>query len=207
MCFYGGHSTGYKLGNHPKNIEPCAHRARTVRAPCAHRATTPPLGGGSPRGLRYLMALNPQPPRQTPEIWKEWTRLIIPAEDITFIDQALWRKLPAGVRLAGWQPRGTACPIDGQQEAIEHAIAHCKFLPTAFHLARQCMGPVLRDAGSTDDPEDILLSMPSLSLPPPLGLVMWSTIRASWRMRCSQILTWLPPTPLEMLPQFVECCP
>ena len=29
--FYGGHSTGYKLGNHPKNIEPCAHRARTVR--------------------------------------------------------------------------------------------------------------------------------------------------------------------------------
>ena len=43
VCFYGGHSTGYKLGNHPKNIEPCAHRARTVRAPCAHRATTPPL--------------------------------------------------------------------------------------------------------------------------------------------------------------------
>ena len=34
MCFYGGHSTGYKLGNHPKNIEPCAHRACTVRAPC-----------------------------------------------------------------------------------------------------------------------------------------------------------------------------
>ena len=43
VCFYGGHSTGSKLGNHPKNIEPCAHRARTVRAPCAHRATTPPL--------------------------------------------------------------------------------------------------------------------------------------------------------------------
>ena len=34
VCFYGGHSTGYKLGNHPKNIEPCAHRARTVCAPC-----------------------------------------------------------------------------------------------------------------------------------------------------------------------------
>ena len=34
VCFYGGHSTGYKLGHHPKNIEPCAHRARTVRAPC-----------------------------------------------------------------------------------------------------------------------------------------------------------------------------
>ena len=46
VCFYGGHSTGYKLGNHPKNIEPCAHRARTVRAPCAHRATTPPGSSG-----------------------------------------------------------------------------------------------------------------------------------------------------------------
>ena len=46
VCFYGGHSTGYKLGNHPKNIEPCAHRARTVRAPCAHRATTPPFARG-----------------------------------------------------------------------------------------------------------------------------------------------------------------
>ena len=29
VCFYGGHSTGCKLGNHPKNIEPCAHRATT----------------------------------------------------------------------------------------------------------------------------------------------------------------------------------
>ena len=47
VCFYGGHSTGYKLGHHPKNIEPCAHRARTVRAPCAHRATTPPYGHNS----------------------------------------------------------------------------------------------------------------------------------------------------------------
>ena len=31
VCFHGGHLTGYKLGNHPKNIEPCAHVARTVR--------------------------------------------------------------------------------------------------------------------------------------------------------------------------------
>ena len=39
--FYGGHSTGYKLGNHPKNIEPCAHRARTVRAPCDNAPAVP----------------------------------------------------------------------------------------------------------------------------------------------------------------------
>ena len=41
VCFYGGHSTGYKLGNHPKNIEPCAHRARTVRAPCDNAPLSP----------------------------------------------------------------------------------------------------------------------------------------------------------------------
>ena len=44
VCFYGGHSTGYKLGNHPKNIEPCAHRARTVRQR-PHSATAPLLWG------------------------------------------------------------------------------------------------------------------------------------------------------------------
>ena len=43
VCFYGGHSTGYKLGNHPKNIEPCAHRARTVRAPCDNAPYAPLL--------------------------------------------------------------------------------------------------------------------------------------------------------------------
>ena len=62
VCFYGGHSTGYKLGNHPKNIEPCAHRARTVRAPCAHRATTPPrsLPLVVPRGGGGRHLVNPK---------------------------------------------------------------------------------------------------------------------------------------------------
>ena len=59
MCFYGGHSTGYKLGNHPKNIEPCAHRARTVRAPSAHRATTPPMGCLGGRILGWCTGVGP----------------------------------------------------------------------------------------------------------------------------------------------------
>ena len=90
-----------------------------------------------------------------------------------------------GTRLAGWQPRGTACPLDGQQETIEHAVVHCCFLRVAFRLATQCMGPVQLDEGSTEDPEEILLSMPSLSLSSPLGLVLWSAVRTSWRLRCA----------------------
>ena len=42
MCFYGGHSKGYKLGNHPKNIEPCTHRA-TTPPPCLRAACAPAL--------------------------------------------------------------------------------------------------------------------------------------------------------------------
>ena len=72
VCFYGGHSTGYKLGNHPKNIEPCAHRARTVRAPCAHRATTPPKGAPH----RWSSPLPPAPcpcPSHTSLPWqRQW---------------------------------------------------------------------------------------------------------------------------------------
>ena len=58
VCFYGGHSTGYKLGNHPKNIEPCAHRARTVRAPCDN-APQPPKRLHTPRG-HILAATEPR---------------------------------------------------------------------------------------------------------------------------------------------------
>ena len=82
--------------------------------------------------LRYIMALNSEPPRQTPPKWKEWKRLRLPDEDLTFIQQALWRTLPMGTRLAGWQPQGTACPLacalGGQQETVAHSLLHCRFL-------------------------------------------------------------------------------
>ena len=89
MCFYGGHSTGYKLGNHPKNIEPCAHRARTVRAPCAHRATTPPKDALMPDcGVHYLwfafvcfLIRSPPPPLAHPLLTcnvslQEWSAVV-----------------------------------------------------------------------------------------------------------------------------------
>ena len=135
--------------------------------------------------LRCLMRLRPVPPRQSPETWKEWTRVQLLDADITFMQQTLWPKLPVGTRLARWQPHGTACPLDGQHETPQHALLHCLFLPVAFRLVCQCMGPVSLDAGSTDDPEEILHTMPSLSLSSLLGLVMWSAVHASWRLRCS----------------------
>ena len=42
------------------------------------------------------------------------------------------------------------------------------------------------DEGSTEDPDKIMLPMPSLSLSSPLGLVMWSATRANWQLRCSR---------------------
>ena len=53
VCFYGGHSTGYKLGHHPKNIEPCAHRARTVRQrPPSPRENTHTSGVAQDQGYK-----------------------------------------------------------------------------------------------------------------------------------------------------------
>ena len=74
------------------------------------------VGWNNKKMLRYLMQLRPVPPRQTPETCKEWARVQLPDADVTFIQQAVWRKLPVGTRLAGWQPQGTACPLDAQQE-------------------------------------------------------------------------------------------
>ena len=144
---------------------------------------------------RYLMQLRPIPPRQTPKMWKEWTRVQLPDVDITFIQQALWRKLPVGTGLAGWQPQGTACPLDTQQETSQHALLHCRYLPVAYRLATQCMGPVPLDDGSIEDAGEILLSMPALSLSSPLGLVMWSAMCANWRIRCSHKFDPQPSPP------------
>ena len=70
VCFYGGHSTGYKLGNHPKNIEPCAHRARTVRAPCDN---APNVFGSS---FQSICVTPMDGPRKTLNMhMRVWTRI------------------------------------------------------------------------------------------------------------------------------------
>ena len=133
--------------------------------------------------LRYLMNLVPPPPRQTVETWTHWSKLRMPSRDVTFMQTALWQKLTVGVRLASWHPNGTACPLDGAQETMKHAMLSCKYLPAAFHIARQCIGPVYLDEGSVDDPEVILWEQPSLSVSSPLGLMYWAAVRASWHLR------------------------
>ena len=51
------------------------------------------------------MQLRPEQPRQTTKTWKEWTRVCLIDEDITFIQPTLWRKLAVGTRLVEWQAR------------------------------------------------------------------------------------------------------
>ena len=57
------------------------------------------------------------------------------------------------------------------------------------------MGPVQVGDGAIDDAEEILSSMPALSLSSPLGLVMWSAVRAHWRLRCSHKFNPKPSPP------------
>ena len=137
--------------------------------------------------LRYLMVLSPEHPRQTPETWKEWTRLRLSDADITFIQQALWCTLA----------QATSRSVVGLMAAPQHSLPvgwlsgdhrTCPdTLPVSWHglgwpnsAWAQCGWRTARRKILK-----ILLTMPSLSLSSPLGLVMWSAVRASWRLRCS----------------------
>ena len=117
-----------------------------------------------------------------------------------FIQTALWKKLTVGCRLASWQPTETACPLNRAQETMEHALTECRFLPTAFHLAVQCLGPIPHEGGTVVDPKEVLINTPVLSVTTPLGLVYWSAVRASWSVRCKHKFLALAAPPSWSLP-------
>ena len=133
--------------------------------------------------LCYLMKLSPEAPRQQPEVWKAWQKLLPPPADRQFIRTVLWKKLTVGVRLANWQPAGTACPICGPPETTRHALTAYKYFCVAVHTASQCMGPATTDHGPETDPTTILWDQPELSLTTPLGITLWSAVWAAWSHR------------------------
>ena len=137
--------------------------------------------------------ITPPSPRQTPETWEALLKLRLPQGDLTFIQTALWRKLPVGDRLKNCPPHATHCPLDGQVETIGHALTSCRFLAAAFHIAVQCTGPArLGDTWQTDSSE-LLVDQPTLSLQTPLGLVYSSAVTASWGLHDS--VKFSPPPP------------
>ena len=113
----------------------------------------------------------PLPPRQTQETWEALLKLRLPQGDLTFMQMALWRKLPVGDRLKNWLPHATQFPLDGHVETIVHAPISCCFLAAAFHIAVQCMGPAILGDTQETDPTELLVEQPALSLQTPLGLV------------------------------------
>ena len=78
---------------------------------------------------------------------------------------------------------------------MDHALTECRFLPTAFHLAVQCIGPIPHVGGTVVDPTEVLINTPVLSVTTPLGLVYWSAIRASWAVRCKHKFLQLASPP------------
>ena len=127
-------------------------------------------------------------------------KLLLPPVDTQFIQTVLWRKLTVGVRLANWQPHDTACPICGQQETTQHLVAGCKYISVAAHVAAQCLGPADTEEGPVTDPTVILWDNPELSLTTPLGIAMWSIVRAAWAQRClHKFNRRLPPPTWDQL--------
>ena len=117
-------------------------------------------------------------------MWQAWHKLLLAPADGQFIQAALWKKLTIGTCLTNWQPTGTACLICGQLETTQHALAACKYFSVAVHVAAQCMGPASTDHGPETDPTVILWDQPELSLTSPLGVTLWSVVRAAWSQRC-----------------------
>ena len=90
--------------------------------------------------LWYLMQLPLELPRQTPETWKEWSRVGLPDAGVTFIQQALWHKLPVGTMLAGVAAmRDGMCP--GRPAGDNPALTAALVLPPKSVPASQ---PVYR---------------------------------------------------------------
>ena len=119
----------------------------------------------------------------------------MPPKHHTFIQTALWKKIPVGLRLANWLPHNVPCPIDGQVEDVEHALCGCRFLTPAFHIAQQCMGPAILDDLTESDPQVILWEQLALSLQTPLGLVLWTAIMANWNLQNAVKFRDPPPPP------------
>ena len=93
-------------------------------------------------------------------------------------------------------PRDMACPICCQQETTQHAVAGCKYISVAAHVAALCLGPAHTEEGPVTDPTVILWDRPELSLtpPPPLGIALWSVVRGAWAQWClHKFNTRLPP--------------
>ena len=67
---------------------------------------------------------------------------------------------------------------------MQHAVTGCKFFSVAAHVATQCVGPASIDHGPTTDPSVILWEQPELSLTTPLGVTLWSAVRAAWSQQC-----------------------
>ena len=49
-------------------------------------------------------------------------------------------------------------------EDMRHVLMECRFLPPAYHIAAQCMGPAIFEDTTETDPEVLLWDMPVLSL-------------------------------------------
>ena len=82
--------------------------------------------------LRYLMALNPEHSRQKHQTHGKSGPGSLPDADVTFIQQALWCKLPVGIRLVSWQPHNSAYPLDvcqgGRTDRTFYGLALLSFM-------------------------------------------------------------------------------
>jgi ribonuclease HI len=122
--------------------------------------------------------------RQPIEVWRKLSKLQLPGKDKDFIRQALWKKLPTGLRLQRIFPSlSRLCPLCGVVEDNNHRLKACPFLSPPLLVLRQLFGPV-EVAGSSVEISRLCTDHALLSLSTVQGVLLWKAIHVLWIYRC-----------------------
>ena len=120
-------------------------------------------------------------PRQRREVWQAWWRCNLPLDRKDFVYAALWRKLPVGSRQAAWKPLDTHSPLDGAIETMQHSLLRCRYLPVAYDTTVKCFPDWDQSILGV---QRLIDNDPATSLQTPVGILAWTAIHDSWKVRC-----------------------
>ena len=129
---------------------------------------------GKKRLAQHLSTSEPAKPRQPPEVWTAFSRIVCPHNFRGFLRTALWRKLPVGSCLNSWLNNGGFCPFHQEIAMIPHVLSDCMFLGVASSFVNLVFPQALVCVHTRTEE----------SLSHPAGLLVWTSIYAHWQLRC-----------------------
>ena len=104
------------------------------------------------------------------EVWRAFSKLILPHSSKEFIRESLWAKLKVGDRLKSWLPGQRHCCVCGEVETVAHARFNCKFVLLAGDTISKCLNTSVHQISHNH--------LHTLSTPQ--GLLLWAAKQVNW---------------------------